>query len=135
TLRPSVARLNADGTLDTSFSVVQLDGPVYAIGIQLVNSPLVNNAEKLLIGGAFTANTAGSSGFARLEVNGALDTTFNSNVGGVDGAVKCITMHPAGSALIGGTFAEPSGLIQVGAALYDRDGHIISQWDTCNGIW
>src|SRR5207248_4712081 len=72
-------------------------------------------------------------GFARLQADGSSDGVFNSNVGVVDGAVKCITLNPLGYALIGGYFSTASAVSQSGAALYDWNGNIVSTWDACGG--
>ncbi len=81
-----IARLNADGTLDTSFNSsggVGLGGTnnvVYSIALQ--------EDGKLVIGGAFTrvngsvvSTTTGVNRIARLNADGTLDTAFNRSGG------------------------------------------------------
>jgi len=67
--RSSLARLNADGTVDTGFAP-NPDGPVQSLALQADG--------KILCGGGFQ-NVAGvqRAYFARLNANGALDTSFD----------------------------------------------------------
>jgi len=75
--RPSLVRLNINGTNDASFSPPSINGNVYCIAVQ----PWDN---KILIGGAFTlVNGISRRGVARLEANGTLDLTFNTSGGGI----------------------------------------------------
>ena len=66
-----VARLNADGSVDGTFGIVQADNGVYAIALQ--------GDGNILIGGAF-ASVNGMQfpqHFARLRYDGSVDTSFN----------------------------------------------------------
>ncbi len=62
--RRGLARLNIDGTLDTNFVAVSVDGQVKSIVLQPDG--------KILIGGQFS-----SAPIARLQSNGSVDNTFN----------------------------------------------------------
>lgn len=80
-----IARLNANGSLDTTFTVgngissgvtADIFGTysIYSIGIQSDN--------KILIGGCFPSyNGISRSDIARLNINGDIDTTFNPGAG------------------------------------------------------
>ncbi|HXB58007.1 MAG TPA: hypothetical protein VNU95_00475, partial [Candidatus Acidoferrales bacterium] len=64
-----VARINGDGSLDTSFNP-SVNGPV--------NSVLLQPDGKVVIGGSFTVvNAQNINCLARLSANGSLDTTFD----------------------------------------------------------
>ncbi len=93
------ARLNADGTTDTSFGCV-LNGEVNAIAIQTDG--------KIVIGGAFvTVNGTARNRIARLNTDGSLDTNFLSNpLGGANGRVRCLQIQNDGKILIGGDFTS-----------------------------
>lgn len=72
--RPSVARLNSDGTLDTTFapSGFTVSGQVRGLALQTQGA----NAGKLLVaGGTITANSA-SRPVIRLNTDGTLDSSF-----------------------------------------------------------
>lgn len=68
--RKSIARLNANGSLDTTFDPgVGANDTVYSIVPQ--------NDGRVLIGGIFTSyNKTRRMGFARLQANGPVDTSF-----------------------------------------------------------
>lgn len=105
TLR-NVARLNPDGTLDTSFNPPVLDGPVHAVALQ-PDPALPAGAELVLIGGAFTsAGGAARKGLARLScASGALDP-FDPVTAAGPVTVHAITLLPSKtSILVGGAFA------------------------------
>ena len=78
--RPYVARLNANGSLDTTFNVGSgPSGQVYALALQPDG--------KILIGGTFqTVNTFQFRNIARLNSNGTVDTSFAPGVGFPRGA-------------------------------------------------
>jgi uncharacterized delta-60 repeat protein len=80
-----VARVNADGSLDTSFSP-QINGPVNAV--------LLQPDGKVVIGGSFTqVNSQNLNGVARLNTNGTLDATFNPGTV-LNGTVNALAMLP-----------------------------------------
>lgn len=108
TASPGVARLNNDGSVDTSFAVgLGAGGPVYAVAAYPTNS--VNNAGKVLVGGAFTNfNNIAVGNLVRLNADGSVDTNFNVTIG-TDNAVRAITIESDDSVLIGGDFANVNG--------------------------
>ena len=69
--RSRVARFNADGTLDTSFSPAPVnDGTVRALAL--------DSSGRLLLTGTFSSvGGVSRSGIARLDTSGALDLTFD----------------------------------------------------------
>ncbi len=117
-----VARLNPDGSLDTTFNPGSgPDGPVYAVA--------VDASQNVLIGGAFddVAGTA-SGGVARLNVDGSLDTTFIPGIGTfnpdtlITEPVNAIAIQPDGRILIGGSFANYNLVAYNGLARLETDG-------------
>jgi len=95
------ARLNADGTTDTSFSSFP-NGAVNAIAIQTDG--------KIVIGGAFTTvNGATRNRIARLNADGSLDNTFQNGLTGASSNVRCIQIQSDGKILIGGDFTTVNG--------------------------
>ena len=96
---PNLARLNADGSFDSSF-LANTDGPVYAI------APLANGTS--IVGGAF-ANVQGSprANLARITAAGTLDDTF---IPAINGAVDVVTLQSNGQIIVGGTFTNAGGL-------------------------
>ena len=99
--RGHIARLNADGAIDTTFNPTA-SSTVYAIVTQ--------SDGKILIGGAFTtlqpngaALTTSRQGIARLNTDGTLDTAYNPEP---SGSIISIALQSDGKAVIGGTFAS-----------------------------
>lgn len=97
--RTRLARLNADGTLDTTFAPPAVDNAVYTIAVQTDG--------KVLIGGIF-ANVGATSRLrlARLNTDGSLDATFNP---APDGNVHCLNLLPDGKIFVSGTFTFLAG--------------------------
>lgn len=97
--RNRIARLNPNGTVDSEFSPNANNG-VAAITVQ--------RDGKILLGGFFTTlqpvgeeSPANRTHFARLNLNGSLDSEFISRA---EGNVSTIAVQPDGAILIGGAF-------------------------------
>ena len=123
TTRNYIARLNADGTLDSSsyWYYLSLDGPVYAVTIQPDG--------KVLIGGDFTQvysspNWVVRNKMARLNSNGSLDTTFSNPY--LNGRVRSIALGSDGSVNAGGEFVSNSPYSPNYIARYSASGAM--QW-------
>ena len=120
--RNSIARVNANGTVDVSFNPgTGANGVVNAVALQADG--------KVLIGGDFTS-VAGVSRFhiARLNANGSLDTAFNPGTG-TDGAVNAIAVTSNGGVLIGGAFTSVNGGSAPGIALLTGSGAVDGSFD------
>lgn len=101
-----IARLNADGTLDTGFSPT-VNNQVYAISIQ--------SNGKIIIGGSFSSvSGVNRSNVARLNADGTLDSSFNAsttnNVWPNTGWVWSIAVQSDGKILLGGDFENYNGV-------------------------
>ena len=103
TSRNRVARLNTNGSLDTTFNPgTGADADVKAIALQANG--------KILIGGGFTHfNTVVRNRLARLNADGSLDTTFDPGAG-ANGIVQAIAVQTDGKILIGGGFTAYKGV-------------------------
>ena len=118
-----LARLNADGTLDTSFSIgTGADGAINAV---VVDRTPGANSNSIVIAGAFTAvNGVARAGVARLSADGAVDTaTFvGLNPGVTGGAVNALAIQGDGAILIAGAFSQVNGVAHAGVARLLADG-------------
>jgi uncharacterized delta-60 repeat protein len=95
TFAGGVARLHADGTRDGSFAG-SANGTVSALARQPDG--------KILLGGSFTSvNATARSRVARLEGNGALDTSFGGT-GGLNNQVRALALQADGRVVVGGAF-------------------------------
>lgn len=128
-VRNHVARLNPDGTVDSSFNP-NANGAVFAIAYQ-PNGQIV-------IGGSFTSvqpngsTTTTRNRVARFNADGSLDTTFNPNT---DRTVLALAVQSNGQIVVGGGFTEftpngaSSGSIRNCVARLNSDGSLDTAWD------
>ncbi len=127
--RGGVARLNVNGTLDSSFNPGSgANGGVRAVALQ--------SDGKILIAGEFTQfNGVARHGVARLNANGSLDQSFNPG-SGADGTVWAVAvLDDAGgrSIFIGGEFLDYNGLYRGGVARLHDDGTTDLSFDAGGG--
>ena len=96
--RNNIARLNADGTLDTAFDP-NANGNVYSIAVQTDG--------KILVGGIFT-NIGGQTRnrIARLDAVTGVADSFDPNA---NNEVDSIAVQPDGKILVGGNFTNIGG--------------------------
>ena len=132
--RNYIARLNADGTVDSNFDP-NTNGPVNAVAVE--------SSGAVVFGGTFTAlqpngaiEAIARNRLARVDFSGALDTTFNPDANGsvevlalradgsliVGGALS--TVRPTGVMLLGGNFATIGGVASRNLALINDDGTV-----------
>jgi len=102
TARNRVARLNADGSLDTSFNTgTGVNGQIRSTSIQ--------SDGKIIIGGAFTSvNGTARNRIARLNTDGSLDISFDPGTG-ANNNVTTISIQNDGKIIIGGLFTSYNG--------------------------
>jgi uncharacterized delta-60 repeat protein len=121
--RRGLARLNADGTLDSEFHplVEGFSGTVYALAVQLDDS--------VLVGGRFTSvDRQTRINLARLRPDGRLDPIFNPT--GVPGEfVFCFALQPDGKILVGGAFTSLGGYPRSNLARLNPDGTVDSSFN------
>ena len=121
----NVARLNVDGSLDSSFNPGTDSRDYYPYG---VGSVVVQSDGKVLIGGSFTTvNGTNRSRIARLNVDGGLDSSFNPGIG-LNGAVSSVAVQPDGKVLVGGPFTFINGTNRYGSARLNVDGSLDSSF-------
>jgi uncharacterized delta-60 repeat protein len=100
TTRNYIARINADGTLDTGFDP-NANGIVSSIALHPAGVLLGGSFTTLQPNGAATATTRNY--LARVKTDGTLDTGFDPNC---SGAVNMIAVQADGEILIGGGFTS-----------------------------
>ena len=119
--RFSIVRLNADGTLDTSFT-----SPFTST--QFIEEVDVQTDGKLMIGGGIGIGSPLRSGVARLNSDGSLDSSFNPAGGGTDEGVAAMAIQPDGKILIGGAFSNYNGTPRSKVARINPDGSLDSSF-------
>ena len=118
TARNRIARLNADGSLDTSFdSGTGIVSAVQTIAIQ--------SNGRILIGT--------TSGIVRLNADGSLDNTFNVDGTGPNGAVSAIAIQSDEKILIGGSFTTYNGQSRNYIARLNTNGTLDTSFDIGTG--
>ncbi|MBP4137235.1 T9SS type A sorting domain-containing protein [Flavobacterium geliluteum] len=94
-----VVRMNADGSLDTSFKI-----PVLYGNVSLASS-VIQKDGKIIVGGFFPAANNGGSNIMRLNTDGTLDTDFLAGTG-FNGSVGALIFQNDGKLLAGGNFGS-----------------------------
>lgn len=126
TIRNRIARLNLDGSLDTSFN------PGTGAN-DITNSISIQSDGKILIGGAFTNfNGTAINRIARLNADGSRDASFNPTTG-ANNTIKSTVVQSDGKILIGGSFNTYNGTTTNYIARLFSDGSIDSNFNL-NGI-
>lgn len=125
TLGKGVWRINADGSLDTTFDtqIAALES-VWSIALQADG--------KILIGGGFSAvNGISRRAIARLHANGSLDTTFTPNIGGL--STSKIVVQPDGKIIVGGGFTTVNGSPIANVVRLNQDGSVDTSFSIGGG--
>lgn len=115
--RARIARLNADGSLDTGFNLqTGTNDSIAALALQPDG--------KVLIAGAFTAvGHSARNRIARLNADGSVDETFRP-ASGPDAAVNDIVLLPDGGLVIAGNFLSVDGEPRNRIARLHPDGRL-----------
>ncbi|MDH3521797.1 MAG: delta-60 repeat domain-containing protein, partial [Myxococcales bacterium] len=116
--RNRIARLNPDGSLDSSFNP-NANGPVRALAIQ-------TNGRIVVAGGFTTLSGVARSYIARLNSDGTLDGTFNVTV---NSGINAILLQQSGRIIIGGGFTTVNGVGRSLIARLNADGSLIDGFD------
>jgi uncharacterized delta-60 repeat protein len=126
--RAGIARINANGTLDTFNPGISEGGNVFSINDMGTNGFLVGGRYSTIAG---TARTA----LARFLANGNLDTTFNPNLTVGAGNIDVFTtrVDSIGRVLLGGIFSGVNGLSRVGIARLNSNGTTDTDFDSSVG--
>jgi uncharacterized delta-60 repeat protein len=112
-----IARLNTDGTRDTVFNLGGTGSDNW------VRTTAIQSDGRIIIGGTFYAYNGTSRGHvARLNTDGTLDITFNSNTNASFNGVCSIAIQSDGKIIIGGDFTEYNGAIVNHIARLNNDG-------------
>jgi uncharacterized delta-60 repeat protein len=116
--RNLIARLNPDGRVDTTFvPSASATVEIYAVAAQSNGQPI--------IGGnlSWPADGVAYTGLGRLNVNGALDKSFNLGAG-PDDSVFAVAVQNDDKVLVGGFFGHVNGVVRPGIARLHSDGSL-----------
>jgi uncharacterized delta-60 repeat protein len=122
-LRNGLARLNADSTLDNSFS----PGAKTGSGPGVVRVLAVQSDGQILVAGDFTSLGGQMvTNFGRLVPNGVTDLSFRPQV---DGSVRALAVQPDGKILVGGSFSALNGRPCLNLGRLNSDGTLDASFD------
>ena len=99
-----IARLNSNGTLDTTFT----NPGTWSLGG--IEDVVIQSDGKILIAGAFSLSngTLNLNNIARLNSNGTIDTSFNPGLG-TNNTIISLAQQNDGKILVGGNFTTFNG--------------------------
>lgn len=122
-----IVRLMPDGTVDPSFYP--------GTGANGMIKDIERQPDGMFLIAGYFSNYNGVNvpGIARIQANGALDTSFNPGAG-PNGAVTCIAMDPFGKIYIGGLFTEYAGVPRNRLARLLGNGLLDSAFDPGTGL-
>jgi uncharacterized delta-60 repeat protein len=122
TSKNRIIRLNIDGTADDGFSIgTGFDSTVNVIVVQ--------NDNKILVGGAFTSyNGTSRNRMVRLNSDGTVDDGFSIGTG-FNGSVLSIAVQSDGKILVGGNFTSYAGTSRNYVAKLNSDGTLDNNFD------
>lgn len=126
-LRQNLLRLNADGSLDTTF----ISNP--GAGARVRTIALLPDG-KLYVGGEFVSyGTALRNRIARVNANGSIDLTFNPT-GGFNDVVSKITVQSDSLLLVGGSFSTANGVARGRFARMFPNGQLDTTYNIGSGF-
>jgi uncharacterized delta-60 repeat protein len=107
-VHPKIARLNQDGSLDTTFN------PLFPSN-EFLNPLTVQPDGKILVSSSATAK------ILRLNPDGSIDASFNSGTG-ANGGISSIGLLPDGRIIVAGNFTNFNGVTRRQIARLNYDG-------------
>ncbi len=126
TARNRIARLNPDGSLDTTFDPGSgADGTVYALLLQPDGS--------IVAGGSFdNYNSTPRNGLARINRSGGIDLTMADFTGPVVFSIKSLALQTDGKLLVGGSYYHSTGALRAGLKRLNADGSVDAAFSGLN---
>ncbi|MEN9323631.1 MAG: hypothetical protein RL699_1411 [Bacteroidota bacterium] len=124
-----IARLNTDGSLDTTFNIGAGFISTQSTG---VNALCIQPDGKILVGGTFTNyNGVDVNGLVRLYADGSLDTTFNAG-NGPNNSIKSIVTQPDGKIFVCGNFTLFNNVVANYIVKLNGNGTVDNSFDSAN---
>ena len=118
--RCGLARLNADGSLDTTFLPAPARPPNSYF--PLIHAVAVQSDGKVLLGGEFSSvGDLARTGIARLNADGSVDPTFEAHL---SRQVSFIAAQSNGRIVVCGDFEAVGSSVRAGIARLNRDGNL-----------
>ena len=126
TTRKSVARINTDGTLETTFN------SFYGANSS-VNSVAIQSDGKVVICGNFTTyGTIARNRIARINIDGLNDNTFNPGTG-LNVEARKLFLQSDGKIVVGGSFTNYNGTTRTRIVRINSNGSLDTSFDPGTG--
>ena len=109
-----IARLNSDGSLDTSF-LASLDSQVSTCAIQ--------DDGKILVAKYNDASSSSAQKLIRLNIDGSVDNSFNIG-SGFNSSINTIYIQQNGKIIVGGSFSKLNNIVKNNIAKLNSNGII-----------
>ncbi len=110
----NIVRLTPNGSPDTSFSVS-------GDSLDIVQSLAIQADGKILLGGSSSGNTGSRNSLTRVNLDGSVDSTFNSTVS-LGSQLYDILLEPSGKVIVVGNFCTSPSAQGCGIARFNTDG-------------
>ena len=119
-----IARLNTDGSLDTSFNISSgADAEIFSIILQ-------PNGKIIVAGNFLTFNGDATKKYiCRLNTDGSIDASFNTNGIGLDSNIRTVSLQSDGKIIIAGYFSNYNGISRNKLARLNFDGSLDTSFD------
>lgn len=125
-----IARINTDGSLDTSFNI----GTGFSINYSYINALAIQDDGKIIIGGWFSNfNGISTNSIIRLNSDGSLDTSFNTG-SGPNNSIEDIVIQDDGKIIIGGGFTSYNSVSTNRIARLNTDGSLDTSFNVGSGF-
>ncbi|MGH2665152.1 hypothetical protein [Flavobacterium sp.] len=126
-VRNRIAKLNADGSLDTSFNSNSLiNGSIFTFQVQ--------SDGKIIINGNFTTvGGVSRNGIARLNADGSFDASWDVGTGFTGGLSAGLALQEDGKIIVTGTFTTYNGIARNRIVRLNPDGTLDSTFDIGTG--
>jgi uncharacterized delta-60 repeat protein len=122
---PRFIRYNTDGSIDNTF--------IAPANLTAVNKFVIDSSDNVLLYGSFTEGNRTVNKFARLNMNGALISSFVVNYG-IGGTVTELAIQTDGKVIIAGDFAQINGITRKNIARLNADGSLDSTFNPGTGF-
>ncbi|HMJ09144.1 MAG TPA: FG-GAP-like repeat-containing protein, partial [Pyrinomonadaceae bacterium] len=116
TPKSGIARINADGTLDSAFA------PTFFQFEAVTAAALQTDGKILIVGNFTTVNGTARTGAARLNSDGTLDNVFDPVFGNPQ--LSSVLQQPDGKVMVGGFFSGVNGFNRNGMVRLNPDGSL-----------
>jgi uncharacterized delta-60 repeat protein len=142
--QPLLARLNSNGSTDSSFNASPVLMNHFVYGGQIGGIQLQPDQRLLVVGYFMGMTNRFRSGLVRLLSDGEIDSSFSSGLIfqngifpalGFDGIVTSEALQPDGKLLVGGNFSAVDGQTRHALARFNADGTLDPSFYTGQTAW